>query len=215
MEMTENYDYMNSPEYQAQLQNQIDEHLELVEQEYTEYEQIQYAEEYDETPEPEPIPKSIPVSKPKPQNLDIEYKSLGNIIEEVRDNLYKIDPFSSDITIINVQLGIGKSTWSRKYCNDHPEIESIGIASKRHNFLEECRSSIGTFNHWYGLQRKCPRRNEPWFKRLVVGLNLRANIICSMCGKKSDCLYHGQFIDTHRCGFPTEYLRTKNLSEKL
>jgi hypothetical protein len=85
-------------------------------------------------------------------------------VAEARKELESINPFEYNITILSQQPGIGKSTWARKYCNDHTEIEKIGIFSKRHNFLTECESNIEDFSHWKGRGRLCNRPDKEWFK---------------------------------------------------
>ena len=94
----------------------------------------------------------------------------------------------------------------------YPEIKNIGISTKRHNFLDESGKSITGFNHWYGIDRKCPRNNELWFQKLR-DLNLYAGVICASCSQKSECPYHAQFKNLNRVGFPTEYLNTKYIND--
>jgi hypothetical protein len=66
-------------------------------------------------------------------------------VDEARKELESINPFEYNITILAQQPGIGKSSWARKYCNEHTEIEKIGILSKRHNFLTEWEINIEDF----------------------------------------------------------------------
>lgn len=134
---------------------------------------------------------------------NIQENNLSGSLKDVRKKLACIDPFEADITILALQPGIGKSTWVRKYCNNHDEIEGIGVFSPRHNLLEEFKG----FNHWKGIRLKCPRREESWIKKLLeIGLN--ASVICSICGRKKKCPYHEQFKDTNRVTAPHNYLAT-------
>jgi len=144
---------------------------------------------------------------------EINREILRGNLDEIRRKLATIDPHDAQITVLALQPGIGKSTWAINYCKDHPEIENIGIATKRHNFLRELEAKIPDFNHWHGLKRICPRKDEKWFKKLYDDFGLQANVICSVCGRKAKCPYHQQFKDHRRCGFPTEYLRTKYVNE--
>jgi len=109
-------------------------------------------------------------------------------IEHERTKLESINPFENNITILAQQPGIGKSTWARKYCNDHDEIEKIGIISKRHNFLTECESKIEDFSHWEGRGRLCKRDDIEWLKEIDLDKN---RIICNNC--KENCKYPEQF----------------------
>ncbi|VVB93368.1 Uncharacterised protein [uncultured archaeon] len=129
-------------------------------------------------------------------------QTLDNATEELRN----INPLDYNISILAQQPGVGKSTWARDYCNMHTEIESIGIISKRHNFLKECENEIKEFCHWEGMERSCQNPYRAWFQKLDI---LNRSIICGHCSKRNNCKYNKQFKKKSRVGAPTEYLDPK------
>lgn len=137
-------------------------------------------------------------------------------IDEARAEMQKIDLLdtSIDIHILNYPPGVGKSTLIRNFCNDHPEINNIGISSGRHNFLEETSHKVTGFEQWYGLDHKkskCPIKDKiRW--QLKLGLNARPICVGMGCDI-SQCPHHQQFTKKHRAGFPTQYLGTKYVED--
>lgn len=136
----------------------------------------------------------------------IEEKSLGSTLEEVRANLTNIE-FDDPITILAGQPGIGKTTFIKNYMNNHPEIPDIGIATGRHNLLDEWETQITGLNHWRGFgKEKC---NQFRHVKYLKDLGFMPVAICAIKGcDKGQCEYHKQFDETMRAGFPLEYLKT-------
>jgi hypothetical protein len=140
----------------------------------------------------------------------IEINELSGTIDDVRGELQQINPFDTDITVLALQPGVGKSTWARNYCKEHPDL-SIGIASKRHNLLEEFERELG-FTHWYGLSHKkslCTKNIKP-----LTDMGLNASVICPVIctsEERETCEYHRQFKARRAC-FPTEYLNTNYIN---
>ena len=148
--------------------------------------------------------------------MNITITKLDGTLNQVRKKLRStnplnpgIDPWKANITVLALQPGIGKSSWVRWFCQK-PEMKdlAIGIASKRHNLLDEFERELG-FAHWIGLSHSRSYCTQDIKNLVKLGLN--ASIICPVVCTKDErqhCEYHKQFKAEKAC-FPTEYLNTK------
>lgn len=85
--------------------------------------------------------------------------------------------------------------------------------SDRHEQISELVPGE-TFRHWYGLNRVCERRNEPFIAGLIAQ-GLHANVICKYFCKKSSCNYKNQFNIPNNVVVmaPKEFLPTKYIQD--
>ncbi len=137
---------------------------------------------------------------------EIETIDLGTNLDEVRDNISKIDFAQPGVHILNLQPGVGKTYTIKSFLKNQ---KSFLMVTATHKLLSEEYGKIA--KHWEGMSHKCEIYNKI---EKFHSNNVPIPIICNLqhCDKRK-CSYWKQF-NTKKAVAPLHYLPTNRVLYK-
>lgn len=134
--------------------------------------------------------------------------SLGNSLEEVRNNIINFNLDSEGIGILTFQAGVGKTHHTKELLKKR---DSYLLVTGSHKLIEEEYEGLKA-KHWEKFSKKCKKYKRHVQKLDSLGVSIR--FICDIQGcDKRKCPYWKQF-NTKKAKAPFHYLTSDRVLDK-